>query len=121
MGDTPDRAHDVSAETTPPGPPPERPAATAVTPALAVMPSAEAPEAYQPLSLLAIAGFLLCLLYALVVIGGGVVALLNHTPWLLPLWILLLPIVGVALDWGARGWSSAWGEVHGGAGAATRR
>jgi hypothetical protein len=67
------------------------------------MPSAEAPEPYQPLSLLAIAGFVLCLLYALVVIGGGVVALINHTPWLLPLWTLLLPIVGVALAWVARG------------------
>jgi hypothetical protein len=102
MGDVTDRAHDV--EPTPAGAPPDRPAPPeAVTPALAAMPSAEAPEAYQPLSLLAIAGFLLCLLYALVVIGGGVVALLNHTPWLLPLWTLLLPIVGVALAWVARG------------------
>src|SRR4051812_40579103 len=105
MGDAADRAHDVRAEPTPAAaPPPDRPAPPeAVTPALAAMPSAEAPEAYQPLSLLAIAGLLLCLLYALVVIGGGVVALLNPTPWLLPLWTLLLPIVGVALAWVARG------------------
>src|SRR5690348_7426840 len=103
MGDTPDRAHDVSAEPTPAGAPPDRPAPTAVTPALAVMPSAEAPEPYQPLSLLAIAGFVLCLLYALVVIGGGVVALINHTPWLLPLWTLLLPVAGVTLALVARG------------------
>src|SRR5438067_2270089 len=104
MGDATDRAHDVSAETTPAGAPPGRPAPPeAVTPALVAMPSGEVPEPYQPLSLLAIAGFLLCLLYALVVIGGGVVALINHTPWLLPLWTLLLPIVGVTLAWVARG------------------
>lgn len=61
-----------------------------------------AKETYRPLSLLALAGFGLAAVYALVVLGGAAVALFGHIPWLMPLWTFLLPLAAVVLCWAAR-------------------
>lgn len=59
-------------------------------------------ETYQPLSLLALASFGLAILYALVVLIGGAIALLGHIPMLMPGWTFLLPIAVLILCWAAR-------------------
>jgi hypothetical protein len=59
-------------------------------------------EKYQPLSLLALAGFGLAVIYALVVLAGGAIALLGHIPWLMPYWTFLLPIAVLIVCWAAR-------------------
>ncbi len=62
----------------------------------------EAPGAYSSVSIVAILGFVLSVLYALVVGLGGLVALFNRTPWILPIWTLVLPLVAVAVCFAAR-------------------
>jgi hypothetical protein len=67
--------------------------------------SASAPastETYQPLSLLAMASFGLAVVYILVALIGGAIALLSHTPWLMPYWTFLIPLAIVVLCWVAR-------------------
>ena len=59
-------------------------------------------ETYQPLSLLAMAGFGLSLIYALVVLIGAAVALLGHIPWLMPYWTFLIPLAVFVVCWAAR-------------------
>jgi hypothetical protein len=54
-------------------------------------------DAYRPLSLLALAGFVVACLWALIVVLGGVAAVLAGSPWLMPLWTFLLPLAGAAL------------------------
>lgn len=57
---------------------------------------------YQPLSLLALAGFGFAVVYALAVLIGAAVALLSRIPWLMPYWTFLLPIAVVVVCWAAR-------------------
>jgi hypothetical protein len=59
-------------------------------------------ETYQPLSLLAMAGFGLAVLYALVVLAGGAISLMGHIPWLMPYWTFLLPIAALVVCRAAR-------------------
>jgi hypothetical protein len=81
----------------------DRPQGAAVTPAEGLVPappdqpSATAPETYRPLSLLALAGFGLALLYVLAVLVGGSVALLSHVPFLMASWTFLLPVAALVL------------------------
>jgi hypothetical protein len=64
--------------------------------------TSEAPSAYRPLSMMALGGFALATLYALVVFGGGVVSFFNHTPLLLGMWSFLIPVAAGLLCGGAR-------------------
>jgi hypothetical protein len=67
--------------------------------------SGTAPEehlVYQPLSLLAIAGFAAAALYAAVVLIGLLASILSGSPWLMPFWTLLFPLAGVVLSLAAR-------------------
>ncbi len=59
-------------------------------------------ESYQALSLLALAAFGLAVVYVLLVLAGGAVALLARIPWLMPYWTFLLPIAVLVLCWAAR-------------------
>lgn len=61
-----------------------------------------ATETYRPLSLLALAGFGIAVVYALVVLIGAAVALFSHIPWLMPFWTFLLPLAALVLCWAAR-------------------
>lgn len=61
-----------------------------------------ATETYRPLSLLALAGFALAVLYALVVLVGAAVALFSRIPWLMPGWTFLLPLAALIVCWAAR-------------------
>jgi hypothetical protein len=67
---------------------------------LRAMPAAA--ESYRPLSLLALAGFGIAALYALIVIVGAVIALLNRIPWLMPNWTFFIPLAALAVCWVAR-------------------
>src|SRR3954467_15646292 len=64
---------------------------------------AEHPEAYQPLSLLAIAGLVLAILYGVVVCLGGVVAFYTRYRWLLLLLTALVPALAALLAWTSGG------------------
>lgn len=59
--------------------------------ALAAPPPAPA-ETYQPLSLLAMAGFGLVVLYTLAVLIGGAISFMSRVPWLMPFWTFLVPL-----------------------------
>jgi len=59
-------------------------------------------ETYQPLSLLALAGFGLAIVYSFLVLVGGAISLLSRIPWLMPGWTFLLPIAILILCWAAR-------------------
>lgn len=61
-----------------------------------------ATETYRPLSLLALAGFGLAVVYALVVLVGAAVALFGRIPWLMPNWTFLLPLAALTVCWAAR-------------------
>jgi hypothetical protein len=61
-----------------------------------------ASEPYRPLSLQALAGFGIAVAYALIVVFGAAVALVNHIPWLLPTWTFLIPTLAALLCWIAR-------------------
>jgi len=60
------------------------------------------PETYRPLSMLAATGFGLAVLFAVLVVVGGVLAYFLRSPWLMPLWTFLLPVLGALLSWLAR-------------------
>jgi hypothetical protein len=60
------------------------------------------PEPYRPLSLLALLGFAAAALYALFIIAGGIVALFQRSPWLLPVWLFLAPLSAIVLSAVAR-------------------
>ena len=53
---------------------------------------------YRPLSGLAVAGVIVAGLYGLLLIVCAVVALWRGDPFLLPLWLLILPAAGVGLS-----------------------
>lgn len=57
---------------------------------------------YQPLSLLAMAGFGLAVVYALIVLVGGAISLMSHIPWLMPYWTFLLPLAVLVVCRAAR-------------------
>ncbi len=63
---------------------------------------ASPPEVYRPLSLLALAGFGVAVVYAAVLSISAVVALFNRQPLLLPLFLFLVPAAAVVLSWVAR-------------------
>ena len=60
-------------------------------------PPPTAPETYRPLSGLALSGFLLALLYAVVVALGGVWAFGSAHPW----WLLILTLLAPPATWPA--------------------
>jgi hypothetical protein len=57
---------------------------------------------YQPLSLLALASFILALGFAVPIVVGAVVAFIARTPLLLPPWLVLLGILVLLLAWVAQ-------------------
>jgi hypothetical protein len=59
-------------------------------------------ETYQPLSLLAMAGFGLAVVYALVVLIGAAIALFSRIPWLMPYWTFLIPLAVLIVCGAAR-------------------
>ncbi len=79
-------------------------AVAASLPAAPPLPAAtdEAPKVYSSVSVVAVVGFILAVIYAGAVGLGALVALFNHTPWLLPSWTLLFPLVAAAVCWAAR-------------------
>src|SRR5207237_2535269 len=66
------------------------------TPALPPSFGAE-PVAYQPLSRLAMVAFAIATLYTTFVAFWGLSALLNRTPWLMPVWTFLAPLLAIVL------------------------
>src|SRR5436309_2834297 len=56
-------------------------------------------ETYRPLSMLAVAGFGLAVLYAVIVVGGGLISFFIRAPWLLSFWAVLLPLIAFAVSW----------------------
>src|SRR5262249_12235379 len=71
------------------------------TPVLTPGPPAE-PLAYRPVSGLAIAALGFAALYTAIVLVFGVVALLQGVPFLLPTWLIVLPVAGAVLAFCAR-------------------
>ncbi|HEY7424358.1 MAG TPA: hypothetical protein VH682_09040 [Gemmataceae bacterium] len=67
---------------------------------IGTMPAASEP--FRPLSLLALAGFGVAVLYAFVVVLGGAVSLFTRVPWLMPFWSFFVPVVALVLCWAAR-------------------
>jgi hypothetical protein len=65
-------------------------------------PETAAPEMYRPLSLLALIGFGLAVVYALIVVVGAAIALYGRTPWLMKSWTFLLPLSALVVCWAAR-------------------
>lgn len=57
---------------------------------------------YRPISLLAGTGFAVAVLYGLMIGLGVLFGFFQRSPWLLPLWTFLLPVLGVILSWMAR-------------------
>ncbi len=87
----------------------DRPEAPGQVPPDAVMPAeqlgAVAPatvETYQPLSLLALAGFALAVIYSFIVLIGAAISLFGHFPWLMQYWTFLIPLAAVVICWAAR-------------------
>jgi hypothetical protein len=91
MAETTDRPQGV-------GPAPSSPEQGITTPDALGVPET-APETYRPLSLLALAGFGLAVVYAAVVLIGAGVALFGRIPWLMPGWSFLLPLAALVLCW----------------------
>jgi hypothetical protein len=67
-------------------------------PSVPASPAVAEPAAYRPLSLLAVVGLGLAGAYAAVVVLGGLVALLQGNPWLMPFWTILFPIAAAVLS-----------------------
>jgi hypothetical protein len=65
-------------------------------------PPVSEPISYRPLSGFAIAGFAASCLFALLVLGVAVVALIQGAPFFYSLWVLLLPAAGLVLSMIAR-------------------
>jgi hypothetical protein len=78
----------------------DRPQRTEDAPSYEAAPPAT--ESYRPLSLLALGGFGLAVLYALIVVIGGLVALVARVPWLMPGWTFVLPLAALVVCWLAR-------------------
>jgi len=57
---------------------------------------------YQPLSILAVLGFVVAAGLAVLVAGGAAIALWTRTPLLLPPWLILVAAVAVLVGWIAR-------------------
>ncbi len=71
-------------------------------PPLPPRPPDEAPKSYSSLSLLALGGLAVAVVYAVVVLVGAAVALFYRMPWILPTWSLAVPLAAVVLCWAAR-------------------
>jgi hypothetical protein len=67
-----------------------------------VPPALPEPEVYRPLSLPALAGFSLAVVYAAVLGLSSLVALINRSPLLLPWGLFLIPLAAAGLSWVAR-------------------
>lgn len=61
-----------------------------------------ASEPYRPLSILALLGFVLGVLFALLILVGGLTALFQREPWLLPVAVFVVPLGTALLSWLAR-------------------
>jgi hypothetical protein len=59
-------------------------------------------QEYQPVSGWAIASVLVAAAYVVIIVLGGGIALWTWSPYLLPMWTLLLPLAGLALAWAAQ-------------------
>jgi hypothetical protein len=68
----------------------------------AAPPPGRGAEGYRPLSGLAVAGFALAALYALVVAGGALLSLGGALPLLMPTWTAVVPLAAAALCAAAR-------------------
>jgi hypothetical protein len=81
---------------------------TSVTPAAGQAAAGAAPapaateEVYRPLSLMALGGFLLAVLFTLVLLVGTAFAVFGSSPLLMPLPMLGLPIAAAIVSWAAR-------------------
>ena len=82
--------------------PPDPKTMTASLPAAPPAAPDEAPKAYSSLSLLAMAGLAVAVVYGVIVVVGAAVALFNRTPWILPLWSLAAPLAAALVCWAAR-------------------
>jgi hypothetical protein len=69
------------------------------TSAPGVPPGLPEPEVYQPLSLPALAGFGLAVVYAALLVVSSLVALFTRTPLLLPGALFLVPLAAAAVCW----------------------
>ncbi|MGH9676064.1 MAG: hypothetical protein ACRD36_03095, partial [Candidatus Acidiferrum sp.] len=57
---------------------------------------------YQAISMLALAGFALALLYALIVVAGSILAFVGGYPMLMPPWTATVPVAAALICWYAR-------------------
>lgn len=87
----------------------DRPQTSGQTPSDAVMPGEQfnpltppAAETYRALSLLAMAGFGIAALYAVIVVIGAAVALFSRIPWLMSYWTFLIPVAALVVCGAAR-------------------
>jgi hypothetical protein len=65
-------------------------------------PADESPRPYSSVSYLAIGGLIISVAYAGVMAIGAGIALLNRTPWILPVWTFVFPLGAALLCWAAR-------------------
>src|SRR5215471_14396412 len=77
------------------------PESVTTEPAPGPAPAAE-PQPYRPLSLLAVVAFGTAVVFAAVVGFGGLFAMINRTPWLLPMWMIFLPVLAIGTAFLAR-------------------
>jgi hypothetical protein len=82
--------------------PPHVAAVSAALPAAPPPSGDEPPKPYSSLSVLAIVGFALAVCYAVVMVLGELIALLNHAPLILPLWTFVFPLAAAGVCWAAR-------------------
>jgi hypothetical protein len=84
----------------------ERPAEDkgAITPIPPAPPPAadEAPRTYSSVSVLAVIGFAVAIVYAAVICIGAPIAFFYHVPWILPAWTFVFPVAAAVVSWAAR-------------------
>jgi hypothetical protein len=113
MAETTDRPADAAAREAPAedaggaAPTPE----AAPAPAGDAAPADAAPRPYGAVSVVAVLGFALAALYAVVMTGAALIALFTHTPVLFPLAWLLVPLAAALLC------AAAWAQIRGSEGA----
>src|SRR5437588_9050789 len=93
----------------------ESPAGAAPAPADGAAPADAAPRPYGAVSVLAVIGFALAALYAGVMAAAALIALFTHTPILIPLAWLLVPVAAAVLC------GAAWVQIRGSEGALSGR
>ncbi len=62
----------------------------------------DAPRVYSSVSIVAIIGLVVAVLYAATVGVGGLIALFHRAPYILPLWLFAVPVGAAAVCWAAR-------------------